>query len=327
MLSVLGSLRFTVIVIAGLALVVLYVYRAEAASGWLLAVPFGLFAVNLGAAVVTQPKFRTQGWLLAFHLALLLLVVLVAVGRLTYLSARTEVTTGQPFEGVLLGVEAGPLHPNHYGRLRFLNEDFVIEYLPGPSRDRTFNTVRWQDDAGVGRRAVIGDDVPLVLEGYRFYTTHNKGFAAVLGWTPAGRPAQVGALHFPSWPGNAFTQRQLWSPPNVGEALWLQLQFDDPILSEQEYSVFRVPSDPALVVRRGDSRWQLLPGDTIELPDGTLKFGGVTTWMGYKVFYDPTIPWLLAVSVIAVACISGHFIAKYRRRDWRTAGATPTAAN
>lgn len=323
-LEKLGSLRFATVILAVLLVVVVYVYRIEAASGWLLALPFALFAINLTAAVATQPKFRTQGWLLAFHVALLLLVLLVAIGRLTYLSAHAEVLSGQAFTGELLGIAQGPFHPGHYRELRFVNESFEIDYLPGPRRDRTRNPVYWVDDDGVTRRAVIGDHVPLVLEGYRFTTTWNKGFAMLLTWSGIDGTVS-GAVHLPSWPANEFTQKQEWMPPGARHGLWLQLQFDDPILAEEAHSNFRIPEDPTLVVRLGEARWKLLPGETISLGEGVLRFDGVTTWMGYKVFYDPTIPWLLAVSVIAVVCLAGHFLGKYRKKGWQTTGsAQPT---
>ena len=42
---------------------------------------------------------------------------------------------------------------------------------------------------------MVGDDTPLVLDGYRLYTTSNKGFAPLLTWQQNGAPAVHGVLH------------------------------------------------------------------------------------------------------------------------------------
>ena len=39
-------------------------------------------------------------------------------------------------------------------------------------------------------------------------------------------------------------------------------------------------------------------------------------WMGYKVFYDWTMHWLLAAGTLAVASLGVHFWRKYAARPW-----------
>ena len=58
-----------------------------------------------------------------------------------------------------------------------LHDGFEIDYAPGRKRGATRNSVTWQGEDGQPRSAVIGDHHPLVLQGHRFYTSPNKGFA------------------------------------------------------------------------------------------------------------------------------------------------------
>jgi len=60
----------------------------------------------------------------------------------------------------------------------------------------------------------------------------------------------------------------------------------------------------------------MLPGDRRVMPEGTLIFEGLGTWMGYQVFYDWTLPWLLGVALLAVASMGWHFWQKYFSRPW-----------
>ena len=72
-----ASLRLTLAALALLALDVLLTYRAEVRASWPLAVPLALLSVNLVAAVLSNATFRRQGALLAFHLALIAIVLLI----------------------------------------------------------------------------------------------------------------------------------------------------------------------------------------------------------------------------------------------------------
>lgn len=311
-----GSPRLTLVLLAALGLAAAASYGLEASSA-LLAPPLAALAANLGAAVIANPVFRRQPALLAFHLALLVLVLLVLAGRLTYLSGRVELTQGVPFEGDLVAVEAGPLHPWRLAELRFVNEGFRIRYVPGLRRGPTENRVRWRDASGVERSAVIGDQRPLVLAGYRFYTTPNKGFAPLFAWHPAGGGAPLrGAVHLPSYPLNEFGQAREWEPPGSGQRLWVMLRIEEPVLDPGRESVFRLPKRHRLVVRAGEERRELAPGERLALPGGTLVYEGLTTWMGYKVFYDWTRPWLLAACLVAAGTLGWHYWRKFRAAPW-----------
>ncbi|MEH6824174.1 MAG: hypothetical protein V7629_09730 [Motiliproteus sp.] len=295
-------------------------YAQRSLAPWFLVPPLTLLALNLIAAIVTNASFRAQPALLLFHLSLLAIVLLLGVGHLTNMKGWTEVVAGGVYDGTVNEPRAGLLHPWHIRQLRFINEGFTIEYAPGPSRRHTSNRIRWQDDAGDEQVVVIGDQVPLQLQGYRFYTSFNKGFAPEFLWRNAQGKVYSGAVHLPAWPEHEFNQAVEWTPVGAQQPLWIQLEFDDPILLRDQSSQFRVPEDYQLIVRLGPERHLLQPGDELALAGGTLVFQGLTTWMGYSIFYDPSRYWLLAACLLAVVSIAGHFWLKYSTSSWQVEG-------
>ncbi len=315
--AALGSLKLTLVIFVLFTAMVAGVYRWDVAAAWILALPFGLFAVNLLAAITTNPAFRRQTGLLIFHLALLALVILLAVSRLTYLRGHVEITEGEWFDGTLTGYEAGPLHPWHLREVRFRQLPFTIEYHPGRERGRTLSRVAWVDEAGRLQEGVIGDHHALVIAGYRFYTTHNKGFAPLFRWWPAdGGPPRTGSIHLPSYPAHEYRQALDWTLPGTDHRVWTQLAMDEVVLDEAKPGRFRTPRQYRLVTRIDGQRHELRPGDTVELADGRLEFVALRRWMGYSVFYDWTTPWLLAACVVAVLALGWHFWRKAAARPW-----------
>lgn len=315
-LKALASLKLTLVVLALLAAGILVSYHQDHARTWPLVLPLGLLAANLAAAVATNAVFRRQVPLLVFHLALIALVLLIAAGRLTYLKGKLELAEGEEFEGRLTEHDAGPLHGWGIVGVRFENEGFTIAYAPGVKRGPTENRVAWLAAGGETRRAVIGDQQPLVLAGYRFYTSHNKGFAPTFRWLPKQGEAAVGAVHLPSFPLHEYRQAQEWTPPGARTPLWVMLQFEEEILDPERAWAFRLPERHTLVLRAGEARHELQPGATLELAEGRLTYLGLRGWMGYTVFYDWTLPWLLATVIVAVASLGWHFWSKFARKPW-----------
>jgi cytochrome c biogenesis protein len=266
--------------------------------------------------VATNAVFRRQMPLLVFHLALIAVVILAAAGRMTYLKGQVEVSVGDEFSGELNASESGPWHVSRLAAVRFANRGFDIEYDAGVKRGRTRNFVIWVDSSGAEQQSTIGDTVPLVVQGYRFYTSFNKGFAPIFLWQPANGEAHRGTIHLPAYPLHEFRQALEWTPPGSRLVLWTQLQFDDMVLDPERASNFRTPKRHWLVVRSGESRWELRPGQRLSLPGGVLRYEGLTTWMGYNVFYDWTIPWLLAACGLAAISLALHFLLKFRGRPW-----------
>lgn len=312
----LASLKLTLALFAWLAVAILYAYRLTDHASWSVAAPLGALALNLIAAVVTNPVFRRQGALLVFHLALICLALLLALGRLIELRGRLELTQGARFHGELLEFSAGPLHPWHLQEAAFINDGFEIDYAPGYKRGPTRNQVRWVE-RGVERRAVIGDQLPLVIRDYRFYTSPNKGFAARMRWQRDRAPAEVTALHFPAYPVFQFGQTVEWNLPDLNTVLKLKLELPDRLIDPESASRLTLPAQHRLLVDDGLGQRELVPGVALQLAGGTLVYEGLATWMGYTVIYDPTTSWLLAASVIAIAALGWHFWCKFAARPWR----------
>ncbi|CAB1367721.1 cytochrome c biogenesis protein ResB [Denitratisoma oestradiolicum] len=313
-LQLLASLKLTLVILLLLGVSVTLAYFSAVRTSPGLVLSLGLLAVNLLASIATNAKFRRQTPLLVFHLALLVIVLLVALGRMTYLKGQTEVVAGEEFAGQLSLMEAGPWHDGGIERVRFTNLGFRIPYGPDLRRLSTENRVRWVAPDGRVQEQTIGDHRPLVISHYRFYANWNKGFTLLFRWHPVGGAPVAGAVNLPGYPANS-RQAQRWSLPGTDRSVWALLQFDEELIPESG-GEFRLPSRHEVILRTEDQRWVLMPGGHIDLPQGRLEYLGLSTWMGYSVSYDRTLPWLLAAAVLAVLALAWHFQAKFAARPW-----------
>lgn len=305
-----GSLRSTLALMALLGAAVFAGQIAEVLGAPALTVAMALLSLNLVAALLVHPAFRRQLPLLVAHLALLALVLLAAYGRLASLDGRFELTQGVPFDGTLIDARAGALHRDGLQRLSFSHQGFEIDYAPGRKRGATRNAVSWRDEDGRERSAVIGDHRPLVIDGYRVYTSPNKGFAPLLVWTPSGGEPVTGAVHLPAFPAHELRQSIEWSLPD-GRRAWVLLQTDETLIDPARAGRFELPRRHTLVVRLEPQRHELQPGQSVELGGGTLSYLGLRSWMGYRITYDPTLPWLLAASLLAAFALAWHYTQRF----------------
>jgi cytochrome c biogenesis protein ResB len=305
-----GSLRSTLALLGLLGLAVFAGQLADVLGAPALTVAMGLLSLNLIAALVVHPAFRRQLPLLVAHLALLALVLLAAYGRLASLDGRFELTQGVPFDGTLIDARAGALHRDGLQHLAFSHQGFEIDYAPGRKRGATRNAVSWRDEAGRERSAVIGDHRPLVIDGYRIYTSPNKGFAPMLTWTPTGGEPLTGAVHLPAFPAHELRQSIEWSLPD-GRRAWVLLQTDELLIDPSRPSRFSLPSRHTLVLRMDPLRHELQPGQSVELDGGTLTYLGLRSWMGYRITHDPTLPWLLAAALLATFALAWHYTQRF----------------
>ncbi len=309
LLAPLGSLAITFPVMLALAACVVASYSLDALPRWLLALPLTVLTVNLLAALATHPRFRRQLPLLAFHLCLLAAMGLSVAALLTGLEARVEVLSGEPFEPAAATVtERGAWHPEgRLAELAFVQRGFTVDYAPGLVRGRTLSTVAVPDEDGALRTQTVGDTRPLVQGGFRVYTSSNKGYAAVLTWLADGAPAERGAVHFPSYPLNDWKQVREWRTP-AGEAVSFELAVPAaPADGRWRFDGAAVAPDLPLVVRHPGGERRLAPGEWIALRGGRLRYDRPTTWMGYRIAYDPTLPWLLASGIVGALALAAHF--------------------
>lgn len=281
-------------------------------SAWRLAVPFALVAVNLACAIATRPRLR-RGGLGVFHAALFAAMIAAAAGRLSHVQGRVEVVDGAAFDASAVEItSAGPFAGGFDG-VAFVQGAYTVDYLPSLKRMHTRSTVL-VDDGDAGRRSlVVGDDVPLVVQGFRFYTTHNKGHAALLAWTGADGATVAGAVHFASYPRFDWKQEQGFALPGAGD---LTIRLDLPAPADADAAWRFAPSTlVADVVVVADGReHRLAPGAALRLKAGTLRYEGTRGWMGYRIDRDPSLHALLAIALVGIAGLAVHVLGGSRRR-------------
>ena len=306
-----ASLKLTLLGMAALAVGALVSYNsADAHLAWLL-VPLGLLSGNLLAALLFNPRFRRQGGLMVFHLGLLLVLVFAAWGRLTHLDARLEITEGQQFDATQVMVDSrGPTHPWALDRVVFEQAEVEVDYAPGLRRGHTRSWVRVPAADGGAERVSVGDDSPLTANSYRFYTTSNKGFAVVLTWLGDGGEAVAGAIHLPSYPLLDWKQVNSWLSP-AGQEIEVELLLPGAREEARAWTLNGSVLDGAVLRVRPEAAAKVLAaGEAVGARGGRLRFEGVRMWMGYKITYDPILPWLFAAALVAVLGLAWHFWGK-----------------
>jgi cytochrome c biogenesis protein ResB len=278
---------------------------------WVLVIPLSLLGLNLCAAVISDPRINRRGGLLVFHLGLLAIVVLAALGRLTHMQGRIELTEGDAFSpGELMDVQKGPWHTGDIGAVNFVQGPYTVDYAAGLARGPTRSQVQVPDGRGGWERRIIGDDTPLLMGGYRIYTTFNKGFAPILTWIPDRGDPVTGAVHMPSYPLFEHRQANRWTPAD-GEEIHLWLEIAAGLDPAKAWRLDPAKSSARLIVRSGGQRIELEPGETARLEHGSLRYERLSSWMGYKLFYDPTLHWMFLAAVIAIAGLAAHFWRKF----------------
>lgn len=319
LLSALGSLKLTLPGMALLVVGVLASYRAALTPAWWVAAPLALLAVNLAAAIATNVRFRRQPGLLVFHLCLLAVLLLAAAGRLAYFSGRAQVLVGEAFDAAAVQVQSrGPWHPGErLDGVSFVQGDFSVAYAPGLTRGETRSEVSLPDRANA--TAVVGDTRPLKAAGFRFYTTSNKGYAALLTWLGEDGGRSRGAIHFPSYPLKDWNQVNRWRT-SAGTELRVELVLARRAPDTRDWVLDsrRARGAGSLRVHRGERSRALQPGEWLELPGGRLRFDELRMWMGYHIAFDPMLSWLLAAGALGVAGLAWHF--------WRKLWSRPLAA-
>jgi cytochrome c biogenesis protein len=317
-----ASLKFT---LAGMALLaggaILSYGNPVDVSIWVLVVPLALLAINLSAAIATNPGINRQPGLLVFHICLLSIVLLAGVGRMTYFDAHLEITEGQAFSPeLLLEVRQGPWHLGDLDKVAYVQGPYTVDYAANLQRGLTHSQVWVAGPDGKPVARDVGDDRPLILARYRFYTTHNKGFSPVLTWIPDAGVPVTGTINMPSYPLFDYKQDNRWTPPGSNEEIKFWLQLNTGMTPERAWVLDGRNSTGVLVVTSGDRRVELKPGEEVQLPHGRLRFEKLTTWMGYRVFYDPTLQWLFFVSVIGVLGLSHYFWVRLSLKAWAGEG-------
>lgn len=312
----LASARWTVLFFLLTAAAALTVTYQDVAPTAFMAVPLVLLLVNLSAAIFTQARFRADLPLLLFHLALVALLALIALARLTYMEGTATLTNGTEFAGQLMTEARGPLHAGRLAQVHFSNEGFTENYAARGQLHATYNQVRWQDDAGQWHPAQIGDDRPLLIKGYKIYTTRHRGFSPLFRWQPVTGAEEYGAVPLAEQVEGVFAPAMAAKLPDGSDA-WVMLDFKVAGAAPGQALVDMGSKALAhtLVLRVGAARHVLRAGDKIDLPGGTLTYVRLDSWMGYTLTYDPTRSWVVATILIGLGSLIWFY---WRRLRWRT---------
>lgn len=301
-LTALASPKLSAMFFVVMAAAALWAKEPGRSTTLAMLVPFSLLTLNVVAAIVTNRRFRTDLPLLVFHLALLALILTLVAARLTYFEGQATVTAGTTFDGTLLGEEQGPLHDRRIADLRFTNLGFTENYPERGHYHTTYNRVRWVGPDGQSHIAEIGDDIPLIIRGYRIYTSRHRGFSPVFRWQSDDGSEDWGTVQLRDSNNGAFAGANEWTLPD-GRVAWLMVDAEAPAQTEgsRVRTNLGAGSDARqLVLRIGDSRSVLAPGDQLTLAGGVLTYVRLDSWMGYRIISDPTRPWLIGTVLLGV---------------------------
>ncbi|MDJ0741500.1 MAG: hypothetical protein QNJ91_17445 [Gammaproteobacteria bacterium] len=306
LLRTVASLRLTLVGLVLLAAALLAYHNLGLPGAWTITPALALLGVNLAAAMVVDPRFRRRPALFAFHLCLLLLAGLAGYGQLAAYQARLSLVEGQDYAGELLErLNAGPLAPPLLADGAFRQVSVEVDYTSGLRRGSTRSRV----DVAQRGRLEVGDDVPLIVDGHRFYTTSNKGFAALLLWRPEVGDAQLGAVRFPSYPISELGQLASWRTP-AGQELELALALPPSPYNETWTLRTAIAGDAEIRLKLDGRRLTLRPGESVALDGGRLDYQRLGMWIGYEVRYNPTLSWLFSLAALAVIFMAVHFASR-----------------
>ena len=311
-LKSLASLKLTMVGITGL------IANSFAISQWpdeaipWLVLPLSLLAVNLFAALFVRHAFRQQAALLLFHVGLLAVLVLVAAGVLLRFDGSVEVVEGTPFDASNVTARGGGwLHPNRLERVQFTQGPLEVRYLTGLRRDTTRSQVAIGQPDGTKIERDIGDRQGFTANGYRFMTTFNKGYSVLLVWRDEQGRESLGAVNFPSYPKFDWKQVNDWITP-VGETLTLELMLADSVPQDGPWTLDSRDADFMVSIDDGhEPASTLRPGESIAVNGGEITPLDVRLWMGYRIDYNPLLPWLLTAAFLSLGALAVHVAQKF----------------
>jgi cytochrome c biogenesis protein len=314
-LAILASLRLTLVGMVLLAVLALASYTSASLPSFWLVLPLALLALNLAAAILSNPRFRRQGGLLVFHLCLLVIVMLAGIGLMTRLDGRVEITEGQAFDPATVEIiSRGPWHPWRMDRVAFTQSRIRVDYAPALIRRQTRSEVLTPDATGRLRAITFGDNHALTAAGYRFVSTSNKGLVAIITWLDDSGRSVTGAVHLPSYPLLEWKQSNEWVTPR-GQAVQIELELPERPPQDQAWTLTSHNLRARIVVKTVEHEPMLDVGQSVNLNGGALRFDEVRLWMGYRIDYNPTLPWLFAAALIGIIALAWHFWQKLGRHS------------
>jgi cytochrome c biogenesis protein len=312
-LTTIASLKLTM---AGLAALIVNSFAIsqlpDSAIPWLV-LPLSVLAANLLAALLVRQAFRKQAALLLFHVGLLAVLMLVAAGVLMRFDGSVEVVEGTAYDpGAVTARGTGWLHPARLDRVRFTQGPLEVNYLSGLRRETTHSRVFVSRADGTEVRRDIGDRQGFTSNGYRFMTTFNKGFSALVLWRGADGREALGTVNFPSYPKFEWKQRKDWTTP-AGEPLTLELKLAERVPEESPWTLSSRDVGYEVGIF-GDTVAEATvgPGEPVAVKGGEITVVDLRLWMGYRIDYNPLLPWLLTAAFLSLGAIGVHMAQKFR---------------
>lgn len=312
----LASPRWTVVFFLMTAISVLLVKENLTQPTSAMVLPFSLLILNLGSSIAIHPRFRADLPLLIFHLALLLIVALFVVGRLTYMYGSINVLRSAPFDGVVDKLDHGPLHGAGYRDLKFVHGRTIEKFNDEIGHHIEIrNLLRWQDVSGRWQETELRFGYPIIMDGYRIYPSGRRGYVPIFEWQPNHGPGELGAVQLFGANEEFAENSNDWLLPN-GQKAWLLLEKKSP--GPPPRGTVRTDLGASelehhLVVRIGDDRHELRLGDEMAISGGVLRYVKLESWGGYSLIYDPTEPWLIASLLIAVSAMGWFYYRRFNR--------------
>jgi cytochrome c biogenesis protein len=194
---------------------------------------------------------------------------------------------------------------------QFIQGRIAVDYAPGLIRRSTFSDVLVNGIAGQSSAKQLGDQANMTIDGYRFSTSFNKGFATVLQWLGNDGDILLGAINFPSYPEHEWKQINDWTTPG-GEHIGLELELA--AMADQAHA-WRLQSegvDFTIKITLPDGTTARLGrGESLSLHGGQLTVADLRMWMGYRVDSNPMLQWVFVAALLSIAALSMHFYERY----------------
>ena len=282
----------------------------SATSG--LALGYSLLLINLVFAILVREKIKNNPFLLLFHMALLLMLLAVGVSRLTYFKGWVEISLDMPITEPTGVISKGPWHPNAFKKTRVALLDFEANY----GSDGRYQSIRSLLQVGNSQQpTLIADSQTADILGYQFTQSSNIGFALSFVWMATDGTLVQGVSHFPSQTAYPETQGIDLQLPGVEKSIWIGL---DIVSKRQDFFTpeFHVPEDYSYTVMSTSGPQMVTPNSAVSLPEGQLMLNGLVPWIGYDLYYDPSIYFLLFTSLIGVCALAIFLWQRQVKTSW-----------
>ncbi len=268
---------------------------------------FAILLVNLICAILIKEKINRNPALLIFHLSLLSLMCLIIASRLTYMKGWLQVNEGEKFTQMSGILHQGIFHSNPLQTLNFQQLNFKTTIQDG----RRIKTQSFIRQAQSEKPFIIQDQTPMTIGAYQFTLSSHIGYSLLLNWQSDFNYVE-GSIKLPAYSRYRILS-QTWTIPNTELELELHLEMDN---QSEMRGHFKQLKDYQLLIFYQNREIILKKGESYQFEQGRLSFYGLKRWIGYDVFYDWTIPWLLATCLLAIGSLALFLWQKNNSIKW-----------